>query len=1002
MTAVVNNTPKILSLLQEAELSDIRQNIRPVCLKNSELAGNEICFFHVKNLTFDEDYPHREAFENVLQALDNEAFNFVYILDGDENGINLYIGVVKNQNENSPVLGKMLNAANYGKTIAGIFEGNFSGSILERLTGQDLVDKIIDAPQQFKNAGVIVGIPSINEQKNDNSKYGFQGIDRLINSMLGLKWRLVVVCDPVSKGEINQIREDVYRIYDELSPFAQQSVQHSTNSSRNVTEGTSQSTSEGTSNSSAKGVNFSESHSHTDSHGRQSDHSNSGYSDQRGDSYGESTTDTSGRSTTNSRGSNRSVGINTGNSQAMTIEIVNKKSKEILKYIDEELLERLKIGFSKGLFKTSIYYMGKNPADSNRLKVGLMSLFQGNRSSYSPLRSEVLDVEHNSDILAKYQSYYFRDENLLPEQLILLNRPNVDGKIGLNTYMTTSEVSLIAGLPQKEIPGISVKEGVDFGLNFEQTNGDILLGNLIQKGRELESIPVKINRKILNKHVFVSGVTGSGKTTTCQTLLKEADYKFLVIEPAKTEYRALMNLPDFKNVTVFTVGDELTAPFRLNPFELVHGESLTAHIDMLKATFTSSFPMEASMPQLLEEAIYKIYEDKGWDFDTNRNYLIEARKSYKEGDEYRDASAFPILSDFLKALEEIVDTKGFSDRLRDDYRGSLISRFSNLIKGSKGALFNCRKSVNFEHIINSNVIIEMENLKSSEDKALLMGFILTRLAAVIKSRHDEDLDFRHITLIEEAHRLLSKVEYGDSGSKRTAVETFTDMLAEVRKYGESFIIVDQIPNKLASEVLKNTNTKIIHKLFARDDKEAVGDTMMMDDKQKNFLSALETGQAIIFTEGMSHPVHTKIQQVTDTSDVTISNKLVKSRFMKNFFTLYSDIEIVQKFYRPLNELLKNFVKDLLESVLSDETLESVKKFKMKIMEDDLEFDESHTAQVLSEEFAKRYQCDKIFEKRLASFIKLAIAEDNLTYETVFSDRENHHLIDNIDSIFKVK
>lgn len=998
MSAAVYNNSRILSLLQDAESVDIRQSIQPTCLKSSELAGNEICFFRVKNLTFDEDYPHREAFENVLQALDNEAFNFVYILDGDESGIDLYIGVVKNQNENH----KMLNATNYGKTIAGIFEGNFSGSVLERLTGQDLVDKIIDAPQQFKNAGVIVGIPSINEQKNDNSKYGFQGIDRLINSMLGLRWRLVVVCEPVSKGEINQIRDDVYRIYDELSPFAHQSVQRSTNSSKNVTEGTSHSISAGTSNSSAKAVNFSESHSHTDSHGRQSDHSNSEHSDQSGDSYGESTTDTSGRSTTNSRGSNRSVGVNTGTSQAMTIEIVNKKSKEILKYIDEELLERLKVGFSKGLFKTSIYYMGRNPAESNRLKVGLMSTFQGDRSSYSPLHSEALDVEHNADILARYQSHYFRDESLSPGQLTLLNRPNKGGRVGLNTYMTTAEVSLIAGLPQKEVPGISVKEGVDFGLNFKQTNGDIHLGNLIQKGRELESIPVKINRQILNKHVFVSGVTGSGKTTTCQTLLKEAGYKFLVIEPAKTEYRALVDLPDFKNVTVFTVGDELTAPFRLNPFELVNDESLTSHIDMLKATFTSSFPMEASMPQLLEEAIYKIYEDKGWDFDTNRNYLIEAREGYKEGDEYRDTSAFPILSDFLSALEEIVDTKGFSDRLRDDYRGSLISRFSNLIKGSKGALFNCRKSVNFEHIINSNVIIELENLKSSEDKALLMGFILTRLAAVIKSRHDEDSDFRHITLIEEAHRLLSKVEYGDSGSKRTAVETFTDMLAEIRKYGESFIIVDQIPNKLAPEVLKNTNTKIIHKLFARDDKEAVGDTMMMDDKQKNFLSALETGQAIIFTEGMSHPVHAKIHQVTDTSDVTISNKLVKSRFMKNFFSLYSDIEFVQKFYRPLNELLKKFLNDKSESQLSDETLKAVTKLRLSIKKDDSDFDEHHAAKLLSEEFAKRHQLDKIFEARLMSFIELVITEENLVYANVFGDRETFRLMDTVNGILNRK
>ena len=162
-------------------------------------------------------------------------------------------------------------------------------------------------------------------------------------------------------------------------------------------------------------------------------------------------------------------------------------------------------------------------------------------------------------------------------------------------------------------------------------------------------------------------------------------------------------------------------------------------------------------------------------------------------------------------------------------------------KGAKGRMLNTPYSLDFFKIAEKNVIIELEDLKSAEDKALIMGFILARLSAVIRQKHRENKDYRHITLVEEAHRLLSKVEYGDSGSKKSAVETFTDLLADVRKYGEGLIIVDQIPNKLASEVIKNTNTKIIHKLLARDDKETVGDAMLMDDKQKAFLSALGTG-----------------------------------------------------------------------------------------------------------------------------------------------------------------
>ena len=974
-----NNLPSnktILELLRDNVAENVNEKIfHPNCMKSEEPALNEICFYKINLLTFDEEYPHREAFENVLQALDNDAFNFVYILDGNETGIELYIGVVKNQNENKSVL----NAANYGRNIAGAFEGNFGGSVLEKLAGKNLSEKIIESARHFKNAGVILGIPSVND--DDNDKYGFQGIDRLINSMIGLKWRIVVVCEPVTKAEILAVKNRVYEIYNSVSPYMHQSLQQSSSDGKSF--------SDSTSNSDAKSFNHSESNSksQSDTRGNQSERTNSSRSIQTGnsDSFSEGTTKTSSQSKT--------TGVNVGKSTSMTLEVVDKSAKEIIEYIDEELLKRIKAGLGRRLFKTSVYYMGEKPTDAERLKIGIMSLFQGSNSSYSPLTAYPLDIERDSKILTMYQSFYVNEQNFLPERMTLLSRPNFDGKLGLNTYLTANEVSLIAGLPQKEVPGITVKENVDFGLNFKQSDGEILLGNLIQKGRELPTIPVKISSDVLNKHVFIAGVTGSGKTTTCQKLLMETDFNFLVIEPAKTEYRALINSPQFHNVIVFTVGDELTAPFRLNPFELVRGESVSSHVDMLKATFTSAFQMEASMPQILEEAIYKIYEDKGWDIDTSRNYLRA------------DYDSFPMLSDFLKALEDIVQSKGFSDRLRDDYRGSLISRFSNLTKGSKGALFNCRRSINFEKLLDQNVIIEMEDLKSAEDKALLMGFILTRLSAVIKQRHKVNKNFKHITLIEEAHRLLSRVEFGDSGSKRLAVETFTDLLAEVRKYGESLIIVDQIPNKLAPEVLKNTNTKIIHRLFARDDKESVGDTMLMDDKQKEYLSALEIGQAIVFSEGMSRPVHVKIKSVTDTSDNIISDEIVKARFMKNFGEWYFETEIVNKFYRPTRELLEKISEEYTQSAtLQNDTLEKIDNLKTKIrrhcaalIDDEFDAVDLTVEKCLAANFAKRNFKDKIFEERLENFLTLIFDEEKFSAEKLPSAHEIYRFLIDVKS-----
>jgi len=901
ITNVVQQSDKFLGLYDTMQSFLVNKNVVEIYREDLDdvlLQGREICFYRVEQLSFDEDYPRREAFENILMSLNTNAFNFVYILEGTKVGINLYIGVVKNRaGEDSN-----LSANNYGETIANAFEGNFCGSKLTRLKGEELKRVVIDSVEQYSSAGAVVGVPSVNE-KEDGKEEDFQGIDRLINSMLGLEWRLVVVCEPVPKQDIISLQEEIYEFYNQLSICAKMTMQTSVNSGESVSFGTN------SSDSRSKNIGTNESHTTGSSKNK------GGSSSSSGTSSSHQTGTSEGISEGHSDGTSASASVNNGKSQAVTVELANKRIQEMMKYIDEELLERVKRGFGKGLFETSVYYMAENPAYANRLKVGIMSLFQGNKSSYSPLVAKELNLLEDGknttkalDALKLYQNRYEIDDTIAVVPL-LYGRPHFGRRTGISTYLTGKEVSLLAGLPQKEVPGLVLKEGVDFGLNEKELGKEpvIPLGNMVQKGRELVHVPFHLTQKSLAKHTFIAGVTGTGKTTTCHKLLKEAKVPFLVIEPAKTEYRTLIN--NYEDLTVFTIGNETVAPFRLNPFELVKGEVISSHIDMVKATFTSAFPMEASMPQLLEEAIINCYKKKGWNLTTNENEIYEER-AFEE-----DVESFPILSDLLEELKSVVETKGFGAELQANYVGSLVSRLSNLTMGSKGEMLNCPRSVDFEYIAKHNVVLELEELKNPEDKSLLMGFVLTRLASVVKNEHAKNKDYRHITLIEEAHRLLSKVDYGDSGSKKNAVETFTDLLAEVRKYGEGLVVVDQIPNKLAPEVLKNTNTKIIHKILAKDDKEAVGDTMMMDDKQKEFLSALAVGQAIVFTENTDKPVHVAIKAVTKTDEEQIKQQVVASRFERDkaeFGMCYRE-QIIQPYYETYLKLCKSMTDDSLDN-----------------------------------------------------------------------------------------
>lgn len=279
------------------------------------------------------------------------------------------------------------------------------------------------------------------------------------------------------------------------------------------------------------------------------------------------------------------------------------------------------------------------------------------------------------------------------------------------------------------------------------------------------------------------------------------------------------------------------------------------------------------MPQLLEESIIDCYRDKHWNVLTNENEMWGA-------DAFDRDDAFPRMQDLTEKFEKIVKEKQFGDRLQGEYLGSLRSRISNLTVGAKGAMLNCARSIDFTKLIHRRVVIEMEEMRSPEDKALVMGFILSCMSMAIKMEYKKDKEFRHLTLIEEAHRLLAKPDFSEN-ARKSAVETFTDLLAEVRKYGEGLAVIDQIPNKLAAEVLKNTNTKIIHKLFAQDDKDAVGDTMLMDDKQRGRLSALAAGDAVVFSDEMEKPVliHVRFSEADRrVADTEATDADVKERF----------------------------------------------------------------------------------------------------------------------------
>lgn len=815
----------------------------------------------VNGICFEEEAPKKEALENVLSAVCIEGILFVFLIIGDKDDVGFYYGIARDMTCDKQVELDLYDICD--KILASGIKGNFRGSMVAPVD-TDETRRIIETVADMKYSGLLEGVPGVNK---DDEKY--QSADRLADVMHGSSFAFMVLAKPLELSMLLDMQKDLYQLYSRLMPFSKKTIQigksdssgdsKSTSEGITITDGTNKSTQiqSGNNNSTTKTSGK------TNGDGKNS--TNTGDQSTKGTST--STTDTDGSSYSKAISKSTQTGTSNSHSDSENTsrEYADREVQDWIKYFDDILLPRLDYGKGKGTYAAVMVQFTDTKADMLKLQNTAVALFAGERGNRVPLKA--VSVKEDSETDKAIRNFrlpfgkvsYIADssEKLAHTAVSHVIRQDDFGYIG--NWITTNELSIISGLPQKEIIGMRLKEEVEFGLNPRAdiaVEHQIELGHLVQSGNVTEYKKVFLDKKLLDQHIFIAGVTGSGKTTTCQQLLHAAHVPFLVIEPAKAEYRILKE--QYPDLLVFTLGRNTAAPLKMNPFALYPHESISSHVDMIKACIESAFDMEAAIPQIIESAIYKSYADRGWNIDTGTNDLFE-EAAFAPG-----SQAFPTLGELVANCQVIVRSQGFDERLRDEYIGSINARLNGLLVGGKGQLLNNRCGVDLTDLLDKRVVFELEEVRSSNEKALIMGFILISLNEAIRARYLQKGSVPHITLVEEAHRLLSKYVPGDSLNKKNGVEMFTDMLAEIRKYGESLIIVDQIPNKLTPEVLKNTNTKIIHRLFAADDKDAVGNTVMLTKEQKEFLSNLDTGRAVYFSGGMQKAVQVQVNKTSDT------------------------------------------------------------------------------------------------------------------------------------------
>lgn len=585
--------------------------------------------------------------------------------------------------------------------------------------------------------------------------------------------------------------------------------------------------------------------------------------------------------------------VQQGETVSVSGELVDRLSEYGVELLEQEMV-RLRRGQALGMWQVDVHYFAAEATTLGRAGALLRAIFAGDDSTPEPVRS--------------FQCG--------PSQ-----RPSAF----FTTRLHSAELATLTQLPRQEFPGYSLTDYARFDVDLPletvgvapSQDNIINIGLVLDGGQPTQDWFI-LKRDDFAKHGLIAGVTGSGKTNTVFYLLDKLwnngqnGVPFLVIEPAKTEYRDLLRNGRFEgHLRVYTLGDERFAPLRLNPFEFeIHDVynriPVQTHIDYLKSVFNAAFILYAPMPYVLEMCLYEIYEDRGWDLTTGQNRRLP---DILRGQENL-YPVFPTLTDLYLKIDEVVDRLGYDVKLERDIKASLKTRIGSLRLGGKGLMLDVAHSIPMSMLLSQPTILELEQIGNDDEKAFIIGMILTRLYEYrrVQARQQDSLPkLQHVTVFEEAHRLLKNIntEVGteDANTKGQAVETFANMLAEIRAYGQGVLIAEQIPTKLTPDAIKNTNLKIMQRIVAEDDRNIMGGAMNLTEAQERQVTALHTGQAVVYAEGADRPYLLKIPRHQGKQD---NKTRVKDSTIKNQMSAL----MAGKFYDPVPDWSNYLPSDL--------------------------------------------------------------------------------------------
>ncbi len=857
---------------------------------------NNILFFKITEMVYEKEEFATYKFASVFNSLATTESAVFIIIDSDGAKTDFYMGVRSLDSDRT--------TSSLRDTVENAMKGQFPGIKTVDYTIEDM--ESILGNVKANSISSVSCVANSRAHTIESNKNFVQGLEKLVLSMQGEKYTGIIIANGTTPNQLRELRKGYESVYTQLSAFATTQVNYTSNKTFNYTF----TETEGKSSSTSHTTNSSETDTETITNGSSTTHGDSresvagktikgvasaasilgaalapvtggaslvvggivaGGVGMLGNAVTKSVSDSTtvnesishsiakvsgvsdGITESVNFGTSKSEGYANGMSEGMTLTLHDKSVETTLERIDKQL-KRIDEFESLGMYECAAYFLSDDQYAAEVAASTYKALMRGENSGVeiAAINSWGKSEKGTTKLIGEYVTNFIHP---------VFKYEGTVGNIEVTpcSLVSGSELAIHMGLPRRSVCGLPVIEHADFGkevVTYDRGSkgASINLGKIFNMGSTSENV-VRLDIDTLSMHTFITGSTGSGKSNTVYELARQLDASgrnYLIIEPAKGEYKNVFGL--LPNVNVYGTNPYYSPLLKINPFKFSKGIHILEHIDRLVEIFNVCWPMYAAMPAVLKDALLQAYQVCGWD-------LVSSENMYSD-------DLFPTFQDLLSELVDVIKNSAYSEEVKSNYRGSLVTRVKSLTNGLNGQIFSA-KEIDNEILFDKKTIIDLSRVGSMETKSLIMGILVMRLSEYrMTSDYEMNQPLKHVTILEEAHNILKKTstEQSSEGANVAgkSVEMISNAIAEMRTYGEGFIIVDQSPSAVDISAIRNTNTKIIMRLPDEQDRRMAGKSAGLKDEQLDEIAKLPKGVAVVYQNDWVEPVLCSVQKFRGT------------------------------------------------------------------------------------------------------------------------------------------